>query len=315
MHKPPTTTVAASLLALFTLPAACAPTSNAEAQKLVDPKYGPIPGQSRLFSDYRGKAPPFPGNITAPILPTEKGEPGPDDQVWQNLLAAEWAIFNFYQQGVGAFNALSFVAAGFRNNTYDRIAEIRDNEAGHLRIFQDEISNRSVKPGACKYKYPFHGRHELPGLDDPKSEAARGAMVAIATVEARHETWSLANVWGANPFSGPGDTVFPYANEILDLTNTFIVPGSCPKENPPYPYPNQRLPALSAAAGTKSVAPGSEVSLNWSVVNVIIPPEFEAKGVIIAVFEDAPGAPKLENVVAGPEILLQQPAPLGLLLA
>ncbi|KAF6825150.1 hypothetical protein CPLU01_10438 [Colletotrichum plurivorum] len=362
MHKPPTTTVAASLLALFTLPAACAPTSNAEAQKLADPKYGPIPGQSRLFSDYRGKAPPFPGNITAPILPTEKGEPGPDDQVWQNLLAAEWAIFNFYQQGVEAFNALSFVVTGFRNNTYDRIAEIRDNEAGHLRIFQNEISNRSVKPGACKYKYSFTDATSLLALttflevasmafltglvQQPKSEAARGAMVAIATVEARHETWSLANVWGANPFSGPGDTVFPYANEILDLTNTFIVPGSCPKENPPYPYPNQRLPALSAAAGTKSVAPGSEVSFNFtdpanqpkfkdkksyyavffhgvsiisvpvdvskwragSLVNVIIPPEFEVKGVIIAVFADAPGAPKLENVIAGPEILLQQPS-------
>ncbi|KAF6799411.1 hypothetical protein CSOJ01_12514 [Colletotrichum sojae] len=362
------TTLVASL-AVFTLPAACGPTSSAEARKLADPRYGPIPGQSRLFSDYRGKAPPFPGNITAPILPSEKSKPGPEDQVWQNLLAAEWAIFSFYQQGVEAFNASSFVAAGFRNNTYDRIAEIRDNEAGHLRIFQNEISNRSVKPGACQYKYPFSDATSFLALttflevasmafltgpvQQPKSEAARGAMVAIATVEARHETWSLADVWGANPFAGPRDTVFLYANKILDLMNTFIIPGSCPKENPPYPTPNQRLPTMSAATGTKSIASGSDVSFNFTdpanqpkfenkksyfvvffhgvsnisvsvdvsmwragdLVNVTIPAEFEAKGVTIAVFANAPGAPELENVVAGPEILLQHPALLGLLLA
>ncbi|EXF79546.1 hypothetical protein CFIO01_03663 [Colletotrichum fioriniae PJ7] len=358
-----------SCLAMLPWSAIAAPTPDPEAQKLADPTYGPIPGQSTLFSDYKGKAPPFPGNITAPILPTVSGDPGPDDQVWQNLLAAEWAIFNFYQQGVEAFNTSSFVAAGFPNTTYDRITEIRNNEAGHLRIFQNQISNASVKPGACKYQYPFVDATSflalttylevasmafLTGLvQEPKSEAARGAMVAIATVESRHETWSLLDVWGANPFSGPSDTVFPYANEILDLTNAFIVQGSCPSANPEYPSPNQHLPAMSAATGTKSIAPGAQVSFNftnaadqpkfddgksyyavffhavgntsvsvdvsgWKVgdlVNVTIPAEFETKGIIIAVLADCLGAPELHTVVAGPSILLQQPAPVGLLLA
>ncbi|KAH0429006.1 hypothetical protein CcaCcLH18_08759 [Colletotrichum camelliae] len=369
MHTPSTSFLSALLLATLLAVVSPAPTLDPEAQKLADLKYGPIPGQSRLYSDYRGKAAPFPGNITSPILPTESGDPDPDDQVWQNLLAAEWAIFNFYQQGVEAFNTSSFVKAGFLNTTYDRIAEIRDNEAGHLRIFQNEISNKSVKPGACKYEYPFEDATSylalttflevasmafLTGLvQEPKSEAARGAMVAIATVESRHETWSLADVWGANPFSGPSDTVFPYANQILDMTNVFVVPGSCPSENPQYPNPNQHLPPLSAASGTKSISPGAEVSFNftsptdqpkfndtksyyavffhavgnvsipidvssWQTgdsVNVTIPADFEEKGVIITVLADEPGAPALETVVAGPSILLQQPTAIGLLLA
>ncbi|KAK2753208.1 hypothetical protein CKAH01_17611 [Colletotrichum kahawae] len=369
MHTPSTSFLSALLLATLPTVVSPAPTPDPEAQKLADPKYGPIPGQSRLYSEYRGKAAPFPGNITSPILPTESGDPGPDDQVWQNLLAAEWAIFNFYQQGVEAFNTSSFVKAGFLNTTYDRIAEIRDNEAGHLRIFQNEISNKSVKPGACKYEYPFEDPTSylalttflevasmafLTGLvQEPKSEAARGAMVAIATVESRHETCSLADVWGANPFSGPSDTVFPYANQILDMTNVFIVPGSCPPENPQYPNPNQHLPPMSAASGTKSIAPGAEVSFNFTsptdqpmfndtksyyavffhavgnvsvpidvsrwqtgdLVNVTIPADFEEKGVIITVLADEPGAPGLETVVAGPSILLQQPTAIGLLLA
>ncbi|KXH68976.1 hypothetical protein CSAL01_10497 [Colletotrichum salicis] len=343
-----------SCLAMLPWSVTAAPTPDPEAQKLADPTYGPIPGQSTLFSDYKGKAPPFPSNITAPILPTASGDSGPDDQVWQNLLAAEWAIFSFYQQGVEAFNTSSFVAAGFPNTTCNRITEIRNNEAGHLRIFQNQISNTSVKPGSSKYEYPFVDATSflalttylevasmvfLTGLvQEPKSEAAHGAMVAIATVRLRHETWSLLDVWGANPFSGPSDTVFPYANEILDLTNAFIAPERCSSANPEYPIPNKHLPAMSAATGTKSIAPvfddgksyyavffhtvgNTSVSVDVSgwesgdLVNVTIPAEFETKGIIMAVLADCPGAPELDTVVAGLSILLQQPAPIGLLLA
>ena len=94
-----------------------------------------------------------------PSCPTESGPPGPDDYIFQNLLAAEWAIFNFYQQAVKAFNASSFVPYGFPNTTYDRIQEIRDIEAGHMRVFQDPICNTSIKPGSCEYDFGWtdHG--------------------------------------------------------------------------------------------------------------------------------------------------------------
>lgn len=96
---------------------------------------GPVPGQTSLYNSYDGRAPPFPGNITGATLATCNGTPGPDDQLFQNLLAAEWVVYSFYQQAVETFNSSSFVDLGVPNTTYDRIREIRDNEAGHLNIF------------------------------------------------------------------------------------------------------------------------------------------------------------------------------------
>lgn len=85
---------------------------------LSDPNYGPISGESRTYVDYNQTAAPFPGNITGAAIPTETGPPGPDDLLFQNLLSAEWAIFNFYQQGVEAFNQSSFTNLGLPNMTY-----------------------------------------------------------------------------------------------------------------------------------------------------------------------------------------------------
>ncbi|KZZ94303.1 hypothetical protein AAL_05270 [Moelleriella libera RCEF 2490] len=350
----------------FAAGAACLPTnSTAEAQKLADPNYGPVPGQSTLFSTYRGKAPPFPGNVTAPIYPTTTGPPGIDDVVWQNLLSAEWIIFSLYQQAVEAFNTSSFVAAGYPNTTYDRIQEIRDNEAGHLRIFQNQITSNSLKPGACKYRFPFvdaatfvalatvveiSSMAFLTGLVQmAKLPASQGAMTAIAATETRHETWALMDIWKTNPFAGPSDTVFPYANEILDVTSAFVIPESCPKENPLYPSPRQHLPALSPAHGTQSLQPGATISLNFTdpanqpefkknkqyyavffhgpnnasvpldtadwpskALSVKIPAKFEARGIFVLVIADAVGAPSLKSVKAGPSFLLEQPAEVGL---
>ncbi|KAI1414563.1 hypothetical protein F5Y13DRAFT_158797 [Hypoxylon sp. FL1857] len=338
--------------------------SFAETQKLADPNYGPKPGEDPLFSTYYGVEAPFPGYLRDAVLPTEVGPPGEDDVVWQNLLSAEWIIFDFYQQAVEAFNATSFIKAGMPNNTYQRIQEIRNNEAGHLRIFQNQISPTSVKPGACQHQYGFYDPISflalvtvleissmafLTGLvQATKLPSSQGAMLAIAETEARHEVWSLIEIWKTNPFGGPTDTSFPYANQILDTTNSFIVPGSCPKLNPEYPSPRQKLPALSAAKNTTSLTPGSNIGLNFTdptnqpkfdpntqyyavffhglanvsvpidtaawpqqEIRVTIPAQFETKGVIAAVVANTPGAPTKETVVAGPGIILEQPSALA----
>jgi hypothetical protein len=65
--------------------------------------------------------------------------------------------------------------------------------------------------------------------------ATKGALTAIGETESRHNTWALMDIWDVSPFAGSFDTSFPYANQILYSTNQFIVPGSCPQENPPYP--------------------------------------------------------------------------------
>lgn len=110
---------------------------DANYTSIADPDFGLIPGESELYNTYTGKAAPFPATHTLAIPATEDGPGGPDDQLWQNLLAAEWAVYGFYQQAVEAFNETSFTDLGLPNTTYDRIASIRDNEAGHFRIFQD----------------------------------------------------------------------------------------------------------------------------------------------------------------------------------
>lgn len=318
------------------------------------PVQHPIPGLSNYYNTYRAMAPPYPGNETKPILPTTNGTAAPDDLLYQNLLAAEWAIFNFYQQGVEMFNTSSFTSLGLPNTTYDYINEIRGTEAGHLAIFQSQISSNSIKPGPCKYAFGFTDAKSfiatltlleiasmafLTGLvQQAKTAVTRGALIAIAETETRHETWALVDIWGSNPFAGPSDTSFPYANEILDTTNQFVIPGSCPQENPPYPYPNQNLPQFTYNPKTNSsLTSGTEIEFIFTspppvwedgkdyyavffhgLTNVTMKfdikknttmiPDFELnKGLIIGILSDTPGAPTLDKVIGGPVLLVEQP--------
>ncbi|KAK3688664.1 ferritin-like domain-containing protein [Podospora appendiculata] len=257
---------------------------SGEAQKLANSTYGPIPGESNVYNYYWGTDRPFPGNITDPIFPTEKSPPGADDGLWQDLLAAGWLMFEFYQQGVERFTERDFVKADMPKHTYRRIQEIRNNAAGHIRIFQNQISPSSIKPGPCKYSFPFKDPVSflalltileissmtfLTGLaQQPFISASRSALVAIAEVEARHEAWALMDLWDEDPFGGPSDTLFPYANEILESTATFIVSGSCPKENPKFPQHHslqgkKKLPPLAAAKDSESLIPGSIITFEF----------------------------------------------------
>lgn len=332
-------------------------------RNLSDPNHDPIPSESSYYSNYTGRMPPFPANVTAPILPTVKGPPGPDDRLFQNLLAAEWAIFSFYQQGVEFFNASSFAMLGLPNNTYSRLLEIRDTEAGHMRIFQDSISSASVKPGSCIYDFGFQssGRASvteylaLQTLIEVSSMAfaaglvrqavaneTKSALVGIGETETRHGIWALIEIWKVDPFAGPIDTVYPYANQILDSTNRFIVSGSCPSANPVYPSPRQNLPQISSDSTISAGTPGSKivfkfvdpenvpmfrknqdyyavffhgleiisVPLDIKKLSSVVPKELEEKGIIIAVIADEKGAPTEESVLAGPLFLLQQPGAL-----
>ncbi|KAF2156338.1 hypothetical protein K461DRAFT_310818 [Myriangium duriaei CBS 260.36] len=349
----------ASAVVDLPLPAAGMPTPSC----LADPSCGPVPGESSIYSNFSSIEPPWPGNTTGAVMNTTGGLPGPDDMLFQNLLAAEWIIFSFYQQGVEKFNESVFVAAGFPNTTYDRIREIRNNEAGHLRIFQDQISSNSVKPGPCKYAYPFtdvtsflalqtlievSSMAFLTGLElQAKSTLSRGALVAISSTETRHNTWSLIDNWKTNPFAGPSDTFFPYANQVLDYTREWVIEGSCPPQNPAYPFPNQDLPQISPKNGTlKTLMPGSDLTLEFyggadplcfdqdqdyfavffhGVLNVsvpfdtvskttTIPAALEPKGIFALVIATVMGAPTAESVVAGPLILLEDPQSLGLMI-
>ncbi|MCJ1371095.1 hypothetical protein MMC20_002310 [Loxospora ochrophaea] len=353
-----------SMLAIaitFSLVESYPATSNSlQTSQVDDPDYGPVPGESSYYSDYRGTAPPFPANDSSPILPIANGTKNPDDLLFQNLLSAEWLVFSFYQQGVEAFNANFFSDAGFPNNTYDRLSEIRDNEAGHLRIFQDQISNSSIKPGACQYDFGYEptalsylafgtalelsSMAFLTGLVlQAQTNVSKGALLAIAETETRHETWNLIDIWHTSPFAGAADTAYPYANQVLDFTSLFIVPGSCPSENPVYPYPRQNLPQLTVNPNTTTFLPGSNVTFAYinathvptfedgqdyyavyfhgldsisvpfdpKTSTTVIPDVFDQRGFIFAVIANAVGAPTEESVLAGPLVILEQPVSLN----
>lgn len=169
--------------------------------------------------------------------------------------------------------------------------------------------------------------------------------MAIASTETRHNTWSLINNWNASLFARPTDTSFPYANQILDFTYSWVVNGSCPVESPIYPSPRQKLPRLSAARA-KSVQPGANITLSVSggektlrfeqgreyfavfchglldvsvpldtqTMRVQVPACLEPKGIFGVVPPTTEGAPTEESVVAGPLVMLEDPAELGLLL-
>ncbi|KAB8239557.1 uncharacterized protein BDW43DRAFT_295956 [Aspergillus alliaceus] len=219
-----------------------------------------------------------------------------------------------------------------------RIAEMRDNEAGHIRIFQSQISNTSIKPGPCEYNFGFENKPDV-FLTLQVLNISKSTLMAVGQVGTRHNVWSLIDVWNTSPFSGPSDTAYPYANRILDSTNAFIVPGSCPRQNPEHLSPRQNLPPLAFSKNGTGARPGSEIQLVFSDpdnqpqfdesreyyvvfyhgLNVISLPfdtrtnsstisaQFDSQlGVIIVNVADQPGAPTEDCVVAGPLIILEQ---------
>ena len=145
--------------------------------------------------------------MTAAILPTASESAGEDDVLVQNLFSAEWAVFSFYQQGVEAFNTSSFTSLGLPSTTYQGITEIRDNEAGHLCIFQNSISPASLKPGSCNYDFMWNNAAEFLALQNiievpsmafatalaqqAKENSTTGTLVAVGETERPHEVTPL----------------------------------------------------------------------------------------------------------------------------
>ena len=340
------------------MPALALPTTTSHPQ--LKSAIDAVPGESSLFTTYGGKETPLAANYTKVIPAIRSGTAGPDDLLFQNLLSAEWIIYSFYQQGVETFSASDFTKLGLPNTTYQRIVEIRDNEAGHVRIFQDQISETSVKPGPCKYEFGF-GKDAaaflslqvyievssmafLTGLSlQADLNISKSALMAIGQVETRHTAWSLIDVWNTSPFAGPSDTIYPYANQILDMTNGFVVPGSCPSQNPVYPSPRQGLPPMKFDRNGTTATPGSEINLLFAgdapkfdadkdyyavfyhgvntisvpydpkTSRVTIPKMFDVESSIIIVsIADEYDAPSEYSVLAGPLIILEQPGLLTL---
>ncbi|EME48270.1 hypothetical protein DOTSEDRAFT_60592 [Dothistroma septosporum NZE10] len=319
----------------------------------------PIAGQYEPYNNARGPQLPTPGDLTGATPAKTGGPPTADDILYQQLMAAEWTIVYFYKRAVEIFTADDFTKLGFANTTYDRIQEIRDNEVGHVNIMAGLISDNAIKPGPCKYTYNFTtpleflamqtvievgGTAFLPGLiSEASTKSGQSTLAAITEVELRHNSFSLIDIWKSNPFSGPADTVYPYPLQILSGSAFNIVPGSCPKENPPFPRPENVKPLMQINSTKSKGRPGEEIEAIFPIPQqqprfedgkeyyavffhalsnitckydvqkrtATVPDVFDkGKGVIIVVISDEPGAPTEDSVVAGPLLMLQQPAAL-----
>jgi hypothetical protein len=58
------------------------------APVIADPTFGPLPGQSFIYSTYYRKEAPFPTNYAGVVLDTTDGKAGADDILFQNKLSA-----------------------------------------------------------------------------------------------------------------------------------------------------------------------------------------------------------------------------------
>jgi hypothetical protein len=112
----------------------------------------------------------------------------PRDLALKFPLLADTILTRMTEQGVSRFTAEDWTKAGYLNTTFERIRQVRDNEAGHLRIFQVQISSNSIKPGACKYQYPY---------DDPLSWIALQTLIETASMAfiTGLGTYSLIHCW------------------------------------------------------------------------------------------------------------------------
>ena len=85
-----------------------------------------------------------------------------------------------------------------------------------LRLVIIAVYSRNLR---VKKEYRF------PSLQVAQLNETKAALVAVAEIESRHSTWSLIMGFGADPFTGPVETVYPYPNQILATEDFWILPG------------------------------------------------------------------------------------------
>lgn len=165
--------------------------------------------------------------------------------------------------------------------------------------------------------------------------ATKGALTAIGETESRHNTWALMDIWDVNSFAGSFDTSFPYANQILYSTNRS---WQLPSREPAIPIPHARNCALHLQPQNQlPLTSGTEIEFVFTTAptvwedqpyhavffhelqnvsmcfdtktNTTTIPDFDLnKALILGVIADEVGAPYKESVVAGPVLLVEQPA-------
>lgn len=153
-------------------------------------------------------------------------------------LTLEHLEYAFYRDGLAAYDASAFAAAGYASNVFDYFAKIRDDEKAHVDTLTQVITDLGGEPVA-EGTYDF-GHADLDGfievakaLENTGVSAYQGAArdligendlltaaLTIHGVEARHAAY-LNGLTGESPFPDAfNPTLTP--DEVLAIAGPFI---------------------------------------------------------------------------------------------
>jgi hypothetical protein len=204
--------------------------------------------------------------------PTKRAAAPTDADILNYALTLEHLEDTFYREGLAKYNASAFIAAGFTNETYNRIMTISMDETTHVSFLTGALKAAGAKPvDECKYSFGYTDVASflatasilegvgvsayLGAAADIMSKTYLTAAGSILTVEARHSSY-IRNSIKQVPFPSPFDSPLSY-NEVYTLAAQFIT--SCPSTNAPLPV--KAFPVLTASSKDTPVTTGSTITL------------------------------------------------------
>jgi len=220
--------------------------------------------------------------------PVNKRTDGPSDgDILNYALTLEHLEDTFYREALSKYSVSDFTAAGFSEDTYNKIKTISSDEATHVSFLTTALSGVGVTPvAACSYNFGYTDvasflatASVLEGVGvsaylgaaaDIMSKAYLTAAGSILTVEARHSAY-VRNTIKQEPFPQPFDNPLGL-NEVYTLAAQFIT--GCPSTNPPLPV--KAFPVLSATSSDMMIKTGSKLTLSVK--------DYKVEGTVYAAF-------------------------------
>ena len=202
-------------------------------------------------------------------LPTESQAPvssNTDLDVLNYALTLEHLEYEFYNQGLGKFDAASFKDAGYADKVYPLFQQILAHEDTHVKTLTkviESLNGTAVPP--CEYDFKFTDVKGFvatsKALETTGVSAYIGATkritdktiltsaASILSVEARHAAF-LNDISDTNPFPNAFDISLE-DSEVVSIASQFIVKCS-------FDLPKQ-FPVLTLSAGSGKVGDSVEV--------------------------------------------------------